>query len=325
MKYKPEKVNKRNRTLDSCKHGDCEDHIIWDYEACWEHLTETEQKNLKERLKQLLRKQKDLKGIVLTGADLTGFDFRDVDLSYAFMDKTKCKKADFSEANLEATYFGWADLTEATFARTNLGGTVFSIARLHNAYITATSISHGRKPINLKHNSFRKYWIYGSAKVNETVNKGAAKATYQALKSLFTANGDYDSASWAAFKEKVLERKTFWEDKRYIKWFNSFIFGAFCGYGEKPFRVILFSIFLIMIYSAAYFNLDLLTDKSDTYISNWWDSIYFSLCTFCTVSYGDIIPNSNLTSRMISASESFVGLFTTGLFIFTLSRRFVAR
>jgi hypothetical protein len=43
------------------------------------------------------------------------------------------------------------------------------------------------------------------------------------------------------------------------------------------------------------------------------------------VGYGDFIPKAHMVFRLLAALEAFCGVFVTGLFIFTLARRYSAR
>jgi voltage-gated potassium channel Kch len=52
-------------------------------------------------------------------------------------------------------------------------------------------------------------------------------------------------------------------------------------------------------------------------------ALYFSVVTFTTLGYGDLIPAKQF--RLLAASEALVGLLLVGLFLFTLSRRAVGR
>lgn len=95
----------------------------------------------------------------------------------------------------------------------------------------------------------------------------------------------------------------------------------FCGYGEDPLRVVLFSIFLILACASAYFFLDttsanpIYADMTGWkfYLFEFLNAVYFSVVTFTTLGYGDISPVG--MARFIAALEAFLGSFTMALFV----------
>ena len=97
----------------------------------------------------------------------------------------------------------------------------------------------------------------------------------------------------------------------------------FCGYGEKPLNVIFFSLFLIGICTIIYFILGLAANGqilqlnlSGSLHSNFiafLECLYFSVVTFTTLGYGDIVPIDS--ARPVAALEAFIGSFTIALFV----------
>ena len=55
------------------------------------------------------------------------------------------------------------------------------------------------------------------------------------------------------------------------------------------------------------------------------DYVYFSTITFTTVGFGDFLPRAYPLFRVMAAAEAFLGVFLSGLFIFTLARKYSAR
>jgi hypothetical protein len=322
-KVKPNIVTIRGRNLPVCSHGDCLEYTIWDYKTCWHHLTDNERIDLTQRVSNLLRSTKSLKGLVLTGADFSGLDFSGADLSDTFLNGCKLIGCTFIETDLRETFFGISDLTNSNLTRAELDGAVFSGANLENVRLLAYSISFGRVPINLKQDSFGSSGFFSRPHINES-DPYFAEATYRALKAQFSAVGDYDSASWASYSERLMQRKSLFKRRAFLKWFSSFCFGMNCGYGEKPMRALISSLFIIIAYGIIYSSVNLIIDMSNTSVS-FFDTINYSVATFTGFSYSDLHATSSSIARIVSGSESLVGFFQFGLFVFTLTKIFVAR
>jgi hypothetical protein len=287
-------------------------------------MKDTEKSDLRSRLSEALRTDQDLQGIVLSDADLTSLDFTGANLRGAFIDGCDLRKSNLCEVNLQDAFAAGALLQNSDLVRAELNGTVFSGASLENAKLLAFSLSFGRVPINLTAESFGQATLFKRPHIDET-EPSFSEHTYRALKAYFLALGDYESASWAAYSEKLMQKKTHWEDGRYLDWAVSALFGAACGYGERPVRAITFSTIVILIYAAMYFLAGLIQVSATHSSIGAWDSLYFSACSFVGVSFGEFIPTASRVSRLCVVSECFGGLFAFGLFIFTLTKRYVAR
>lgn len=321
---KPESITKRGKEIPVCQHGDCEAHCIWDYSTCWDHLTKKETAEVRERISIILRDKKDLSGLVLTGADLKKFDFSGADMSDTFIDQCDFSKALFVETNLTHAYLGWSNLEGADLSRAELDSAVFTHAILYNVKLLAYSISFGRIPLNITKDSFNCEKKFTRSRINES-DPYTTEATYQALKTHFINNGDYDSASWAAYSERLMQRNNYYKSKKYLKWSGSFLFGAISGYGEKPIKVIYFVLSVLIIYSLAYFLSGTLICLPDKSCPSFAQVIYFSTTTFCTMTVPGFEIKQTVFGLFLVSSEAFLGLISLSLFIFTLTRRFVAR
>jgi voltage-gated potassium channel Kch len=153
----------------------------------------------------------------------------------------------------------------------------------------------------------------------------SAEESYRSLKTYFLASGMYNDASWASFNEKTMERIVM-KRRRDLNYLPSLLMNILCGYGEKPYRIVLISLFTIILFAALFFSFGAIElSAAQSGPLKWSDYIYYSTITFTTVGYGDIIPKAQGLSRLMAAMEAFIGVFFTGLFIFTLARKYSAR
>ncbi len=252
----------------------------------------------------------NLIGCDLEGSDLTGINFRSTDFTQANLKKTRLWHADLSYSNISE-----ADLRDADLWNCRLYSTRLWHADLRN--IKSMTMQNFSRPM-------RGFLSRADEKIDE---KGilSAEESYRDLKKYFMENGRYKDASWASFKEKIMERC--WLGKnRDIAYLPHALMGILCGYGEKPNRIILSSLAIILIYGVTYYLLKAIM-ASYSYAGNYslGDCIYYSIITFTTLGYGDFIPKENVYYRLLAGSEAFIGAFMIGLFVFTLSRKYSAR
>jgi hypothetical protein len=153
-------------------------------------------------------------------------------------------------------------------------------------------------------------------------NAMVACDTYRNLKHYFYGIGLYDDASWAAYKERTSERAHF-RQIRSFRYLPSLLMGLLSGYTERPARVIVSSLFIIFLFAAAYYILNIpesvVTPSEHVGL---WDCVYFSFITFTTVGFGDLVPHAHVGHRLLTALEAFTGPFMAGLYVFTLTRRY---
>jgi|GEM_PF-7123254 len=95
----------------------------------------------------------------------------------------------------------------------------------------------------------------------------------------------------------------------------NWLLGLSCGYGEKPYRTLSFSLLIVLVYAVVYL---VMLDSSPT--DTPFGYLLFSFQSFNAIILGvDTEPFSEIPS-FIAASQGFVGAFMIGLFVFTLTR-----
>ncbi len=104
------------------------------------------------------------------------------------------------------------------------------------------------------------------------------------------------------------------------------VFGKFLfGYGERPMRVLLSAILVVVLCAALYMWKGELTSRDGNVIASRSvvDSIYFSTTTFTTLGFGDIAPAANNTfTKFLAMTEAMCGASLTSLFVVCLAKRF---
>ena len=254
----------------------------------------------------------DLEGAELVGSDLSGCDLTHCNL----------KKADLTKAKISNSRLWNSDLTGANLTEADMSGADLWNACLFNSKIWRADFKDAH---SLSMRNFSKdAKTTGSARIDES-GILAAEESYRNLKNYFMQNGMYNDASWASYKEKTMERLIMKRNKN-IHYIPSLFMSLVCGYGEKPYRIVISALLTILLFAFAYHIFNGIQNTSDpSYIMKWSDYLYYSTVTFTTVGYGDFIPRSASLFRLSSALEAFLGVFLTGLFIFTLARKYSAR
>ena len=114
---------------------------------------------------------------------------------------------------------------------------------------------------------------------------------------------------------------------------KSKIFWMICGYGERPTYALITSFEIVLVFAIIYlftgisvggrfinYNLPLffILEKKVVLV-DFLEALYFSLVTFTTVGYGDIIPIG--TSIILSSVEMILGVTMVGIWTATLARK----
>jgi uncharacterized protein YjbI with pentapeptide repeats len=270
------------------------------------------------------------------GPNLTGAKFMYANLRGAWM----------SESNLTNAIFVAADLTRPKLSSCILSGANFYNARLFEAKLRSNDLQSVK---NLHRWNFRGLGKLGipTDRILEEYPEQAAPM-YRALVSYFSMRGQLDDASWAAYRASLLQHRILTKELSMtaikgkqltgimmpgllpvqappyieylfslVRWAKSGLFLLITGYGERPGRVVVAAFILILGYSALYSIPGAISGHG------FYDTLYFSVVTFTTLGYGDMLPHGAF--RLVAGSEALSGILFTGLFLFCLGRKTVSR
>ncbi|MBD3338342.1 MAG: hypothetical protein GF353_04505 [Candidatus Lokiarchaeota archaeon] len=167
---------------------------------------------LKACLKGARFEKTDLQEANFIHVDLSGISFFASNLEYAKLGVANCTNTSFKRANLKGVNFYGTRLDNTDFTECILEDSDF-----HSAYIGNVNFSHVKIGKELVFENESKYYKYLEKHNVEKRDShrilfsrlNVARRTYIILKNIFLSNGQYEEASWAYFKEKMVERKTF--------------------------------------------------------------------------------------------------------------------
>jgi hypothetical protein len=285
----------------------------------WHQNTVKDEPDLKNRLELQAAKNNHLVGYQLRKSQLSsinlvnighkeGFALIDCDLYRADLSESHLFGCDLSGSSLMKADLRFSNLHCANLTGCNLLGTRLEGCRLDNAVWGDQIIQEEQANKAGTEASRRDYWQQA-----EEIYRNLRKATEQ--EGLFEISGHF-------FEREMIMRRfqmPLFSSRRFF----SKIVDAFCGYGERPIRVVMFSMLAILFFGAGYFLLGI--NDNDTLIAlNTHNSLlenikhfltccYFSVVTFTTLGYGDLTPLG--ISRFLAAIEAFIGSFTLALFV----------
>lgn len=123
-------------------------------------------------------------------------------------------------------------------------------------------------------------------------------------------------------KMQIRKRKYFFTG-HYLKWIGYSLMEITSRYGNSFGRWGLSSIFMVLAFATVHALLDTITPFATRLIgeaSHWFDYIYYSITTFTTLGYGDIVP---LTwyHKLFAGIEVVSGYFMLGVFINLMNRK----
>ncbi|HAA53493.1 MAG TPA: hypothetical protein DCE42_01985 [Myxococcales bacterium] len=259
----------------------------------------------------------DLGGVHFRDLNFWSCNFEDVNLKNATFERCTLSVSNFVDAYLRGCQFIDCDLTGVSFTRCNLVRATF-------LRTTMRFVSWEQSKVDIRH--FPK-------KLEEERRKDwfAAAEIYKALRLNLHSVGDEQGASWAMYRQCVMNRKELFKKRLYKRWVISWMLNLFWGYGEKPSRLFWFSMVMCICCACGYFAFGLSLEQD---CGPGWSSVepfvyfvnclYFSFVTFTTLGYGDIAPCS-MPSRMLATLEAFTGVFIMGLFVTANVRKLTGR
>lgn len=139
-----------------------------------------------------------------------------------------------------------------------------------------------------------------------------AKVNYRIAKNQSSIIGDYEKVGHYYYMEryyggKCIKRNDFNTNMEYINSkFIDILSKYIIGYGEKPLNIFIISFFIVSIFALLYMFTGI-KNVNNEIIKDYLDLWYFSMSTFSTVGYGDMVVNSTFGKLLVSI-EVFLGV-----------------
>lgn len=274
------------------------------------------QPEVKEKLIALYKAGESLEGFQLKGADLSS-----IDLSHANLSHCNLNRANLSGAHLHGANFSYtsmiksdvrgANLNQARLVFTDLLGVQFDKAKMER-------IEWGEVISQEKH--ALESFYHGEYDLADQYFI-EAEEVYRSLYHACDERGLYEESSNFHHRDRIMRRYQLEFPSK--DWLVSYLVDVLCGYGEKPLRVVIFSMVIILFWSILYSCIGLNYNDQLLFLSinkPWGQNLsvfmhclYFSVVTFTTLGYGDITPFG--PAKALAAIEAFIGSFTIAIFV----------
>lgn len=262
----------------------------------------------------------NLKNALLRGSILKGAYLRGTILENATLHKSCLQGADMTGANLQNAKLWSSNLQGADLKRSNLRDAEFNEKTvLHNVNLFQCRFD----------NSTLKYAYEQLDKkvIHEREQRHSeAKNIYAVLKNYFRQEGIYDISGEYYYREKLMEAKCNWKDKKYFKWISNMFLNLVAGYGERPLRVLIWWVGIILGYAFIYYFYNgisiRIANNINSYNPKFLEALYFSVVTFTTLGFGDLAPKPGFF-QLFASFEALLGAIFMAMFIFVFARKMI--
>lgn len=262
----------------------------------------------------------NLKNAILRGSNLKGAYLRGAILEDATLHKSCLQNADMIGANLQNSKLWSSNLQEAKLQRANLKNARFDEetilhdinwyqCQIDNSTLKFADNRLDKKVIQEKNNDYKK-----------------AKEVYRNLKNYFRQEGMYNVSGEYYYREKLMETKYDWKEKKYLQWIGNMFLKLITGYGERPLNILIWWISIIFGCTLIYYFFSGIYNgiacNITSYNPNFLETLYFSIVTFTTLGFGDLAPKPGFF-QLFASFEALIGAIFMALFIFVFVRKMI--
>jgi hypothetical protein len=257
-------------------------------------------------------------------ANLENSNLASANLEKAYFGGTNLKNAILRESVLKDAYLRGAILENATLHKSCLQGADMSGANLQNAKLWSSNLQGAKlQRTNLKNAGFNEETILYDVNNNDYAK---AKEVYRNLKNYFRQEGMYNISGEYYYRERLMETKYNWKEKKYPQWISNMFLKLITGYGERPLNILIWWIGIIFgcafiyyffsgIYNGIAYNIT-------SYNPNFLETLYFSIVTFTTLGFGDLAPKPGFF-QLFASFEALLGAIFMAMFIFVFARKMI--
>lgn len=254
----------------------------------------------------------NVSGLVLHGKYYYGTE-GNLEFNHCAVDNLKCSELDIPHLSFEN-----CSVRNMQIANSDVSSWLFATSTVSGKIIDSKLLS-----FRIFGGNFNPTFVNSQIDEWEVIHEGVQhqhdfEKTYRALSK---AADDSANRTLAA-DYKIRELDFIRARKKGLEWFWMTLNKIYWGYGQKPFRLIKFSLAVIfalgLIYSffpGSFTNNDA---ASKCYLVSLFNACYFSIVTFTTLGYGDLSPTGAI--RILAAVEGLFGAITLGFLVAGLTK-----
>ena len=271
-------------------------------------------------------------------ADFKDAELIDCDLGIAILKEADLSGANFDSANLHDVNLDGAILDNTILTNTNLYGIDFLKVRIFkNVFLCGATLTGAKISRQLLQGSI------GEENHGEFLK---AKEVYLAIKLSFRDQGRYDDARWAYIQERRMERiahspirakrmfgvieniqngKFFsWGQWRFyiyhtVTWISNLIMEITTLYGESPFFILIWGLFIILTFPLFYFWSNGLVMDTGIHLT-MIDYLQYSIAAFATMNLSGVTPINNC-AKLLTNIEAILGIAVLALLMWALGNK----
>jgi len=257
----------------------------------------------------------NLAGAELLGANLEGANLTDATLQNAGLGKVRAANAQFFNTTATNATFTGADLTNADFRASRLEGTRMKETTLQSASFDGSKLS--------------------GADLSDSPVDGASFRDTDLTDTKLRSVTGYQTADWIGADLRDVDFTGAWLlrrhalDENYLHEFRNQsdrhewlykLWWVSSDCGRSVLRWTTWTVVIAMIYAFAYTLVDIDWGANETSFS----PVYYSVVTFTTLGYGDVLPGST-PAQLLAVSEVILGYFSLGGMMSILSDKIARR
>jgi len=282
--------------------------------------------DVKAHLEECARNFQSCEGYELNGANLEDAYIMELDLSHANLERAFIRDGHAYGINLTGARLQKADLQDATLREAVLADAELLGTDLDGASLDRADFGQGSV---LRNHKLADELSRDGDEMGAITKYQEAEEIYRNIRQRFEAAGKTDVAGRFFYLEMVSKRRQL--PYFSVSRFWSKLVDLICGYGEEPVRVVGVSVMVILA-CALLFCISGIGHGDNEYafhLTNtlWEDveilaiSIYYSIVTFTTLGYGDMVAFG--WGKGVAALEAFVGVFLNSMFLLTFAKKMV--
>lgn len=277
----------------------------------------------------------DLSGSRLVGARLTGAVLHGTRLDDAELLGAELAKADFSNASAQRVGFGRSDIEGASFFETDLRAATFTGSNLRGCDFRVACLDEARavdadlRDTCLDGASLRGCDLTGAQLAGASLrNADLRTARLRGIR-------DYSTADWVGTDIRDVDFAGAWLLRRHVldenfiaefrsqssthEWLYK-VWWVTSDCGRSIGRWTMWCILIAVVFAGIYTQVDVDYGSHQT----WLSPIYYSVVTFTTLGYGDVLPSS-VAAQAVAMAEVILGYMALGGLLSILADKMARR